>query len=117
MSTTHLTNNSVSSDGGKKSSAKAKFIQTLTNTLPREKSSKDRNKEKFPLPGHIKDGIFDTLKKHAKKLSSPSFSQVKCEANRNIKPKRDKYNRAYYSMNETIEVLGDQVIEDETPVS
>lgn len=115
-STSHLITTTQLNSGDDEKSSKPKFITTLTNTLPREKTSKDRVKETFPLPAQ-KDGIFGTLKKHAKKLSSPSFSAVKCDANRNNRPKRDKYNRAYYSMNETIEVLADQVIEDETLVS
>lgn len=95
-------------------------VITVDDVVPKEKRSKDRDRDRnmFTLPAQ-KDGIFGTLKKHAKRFSSQSFSEGKCDPNRHRinRPKRDKYNRAYYSMNETIEVLGDQVIEDEILVS
>lgn len=92
--------------------------------LPKEKRSRSRSKDRdrdrnmFTLPTQ-KDSIFGTLKRHAKRFSSQSFSEGKCDPNKLLKnrPKRDKYNRAYYSMNETIEVLADQVVEDESMVS
>lgn len=95
-------------------------VITVDDVVPKEKRSKDRDRDRnmFTLPAQ-KDGIFGTLKKHAKRFSSQSFSEGKCDPNRHRinRPKRDKYNRAYYSMNETIEVLGDQVVEDEILVS
>lgn len=116
-------NNNINNSGGNVTTStnnNNKNVISVDDVVPKEKRSKDRDRDRnmFTLPAQ-KDGIFGTLKKHAKRFSSQSFSEGKCDPNRhrNNRPKRDKYNRAYYSMNEAIEVLGDQVIEDESLVS